>query len=261
MRTIKIFVAVCLMLTTATVFAQDESKDRGTVVLGSEIKPWWAPLDSRLTNRLIAPKGGVQCGVSMMYADFSTMNSEYMLVLNGLNASASMMRIAPEILYTYMHNHAVGIRGHYTYVTGMMDSITADLLGNLSLGADNINAMSKSIGGSLFHRTYIGFDKHGRLGMFWDYVLGYSNSTTQFYTGEQSDAYSLNNKISLSFAPGIVFFPMNNVSVQACISVGGLSYNDVTAYDGEEVTGTRRAWKVYAGLSLLDLNFGLTVHL
>jgi hypothetical protein len=67
--------------------------------------------------------------------------------------------------------------------------------------------------------------------------------------------------MSLSFAPGIVYFPMNNVSIQACVSLAGISYNDVKAYDQGVVSGSRQAWKAHASLSVLDLSFGLTVHL
>ena len=54
---------------------------------------------------------------------------------------------------------------------------------------------------------------------------------------------------------------MNNVSVQACVSLAGLSYNTVQAFEQGTVTGSRQAWKAYASLSILDLSFGLTVHL
>ena len=73
--------------------------------------------------------------------------------------------------------------------------------------------------------------------------------------------FSAVNKLSLNFAPGIVYFPMNNVSVQVCISMAGLSYTNVKAYENGQVAGVRHAWKARAGLSIFDLAFGLTVHL
>ena len=240
-RTIRIFVMACCIMLAVNAFAQENGK--------------------RLESHLIAPKGGWQCGMSVMYTDFSSNNSEFMLMLKGFGTSASMTRIAPEALFTYMDNHAVGVRFQYTNISGMVDSMTADLLGNLSMSFDNVNALSSSMGGSLFHRTYVGLESFGRIGLFWDYALGYSKSRTQFYAGDDSDAFSINNKLSLSFAPGFVYFPMNNVSVQASVSMGGLSYNDITSFEHNEVTGTRSAWKAYAGISLLDFNFGLTVHL
>ncbi len=252
---------ICLMMACLTAYAQDGDKEQGTIVLGEEIVPKDTTRSRRFKNHLIAPKGEWQCGVSIMYADFSSNNSEFMLVMQNLNASASLLRLAPEGLYTYKNNRAVGARFQYTNVNGMVDSMTADLLGNLSLDVGSLNALSRSKGGSLVHRTYVGLDGFGRVGIFWDYVFTYTKSKTQFYTGDASSAYSINNKISLNFAPGIVYFPMNNVSVQACISMAGISYNTVKAYDQGVITGQRQAWKARASLSLLDLSFGVTVHL
>ncbi len=242
-------------------FAQSDGKERETIVLGGEITPKDTSKVRRFKNHLIAPKGEWQCGLSVMYADFSSNNSEFMLLLQGVDANASMLRLAPEGAYTFADNHAVGARFQYTNINGMVDSATADLLGNLSMDVGNLNAQSRSMGGSVFQRTYVGLDRYGRVGIFWDYVLGYTRSKTQFYTGEASSAYSLNNKISLNFAPGIVYFPMNNVSIQVCISLAGLSYTNVKAYEEGQVAGSRQAWKAHASLSVLDLSFGLTVHL
>ena len=248
------------MTAYVTAFAQDE-KERETIVLGGEMAPKDSTKTRRFKNHLIAPKGEWQCGLSVMYADFSSNNSDYMLLLQGVGANASMLRLAPEGAYTFADNHAVGARFQYTNINGMVDSATADLLGNLSIEVGGLNAVSRSAGGSIFQRTYVGLDNFGRVGIFWDYVLGYTRSKTQFYAGEASDAYSLNNKLSLNFAPGIVYFPMNNVSVQVCISMAGLSYTNVKAYENGQVAGVRHAWKARAGLSIFDLAFGLTVHL
>lgn len=260
MRTIKILTALCLMTACVTAFAQ-EDKARETIVLGGEIAPKDTSKVRRFKNHLIAPKGEWQCGLSVMYADFSSNNSDYMLLLQGVGANASMLKLAPQGAYTFADNHAVGARFQYTKINGMVDSATADLLGNLSLEIGGLNAVTRSVGGSVFQRTYVGLDNYGRVGIFWDYVFGYTRSKTQFYTGDASDAYSLNNKLSLNFAPGIVYFPMNNVSIQVCISMAGLSYTNVRAYDNGQVEGVRHAWKARAGLSVLDLAFGLTVHL
>lgn len=248
------------MTACVTAFAQ-EGKVRETIVLGGEIAPKDTSKVRRFKNHLIAPKGEWQCGLSVMYADFSSNNSDYMLLLQGVGANASMLRLAPQGAYTFADNHAVGARFQYTKINGMVDSATADLLGNLSLEIGGFNAVTRSVGGSVFQRTYVGLDNYGRVGVFWDYVFGYTRSKTQFYTGDVSDAYSLNNKLSLNFAPGIVYFPMNNVSIQVCISMAGLSYTNVRAYDNGQVEGVRHAWKARAGLSVLDLAFGLTVHL
>lgn len=248
-------------MAAVTAFAKSEGDDRNTVVLGEEIMPKDTTRQRRFKNHLIAPKGEWQCGLSVMYADFSSSDADYMLMLQGLGADASMLRLAPEAAYTFRNNHAVGAKFQYTSLNGMIDTATADLLGNFSMTVENLHASSKSMSASVFQRTYVGLDKYGRVGLFWDYVLGVSRTRTQFYTGESSNAYSLNEKISLGFAPGIVYFPMNNVSIQASIGLASLSYGNLKAYEGGDVVGSRKNWKANASLNILDLSFGLTIHL
>ena len=195
---------------------------------------------------LIAPKGEWQAGLAVMYSDFSSSNSEFMLILQGMDANASVLKIAPEALYTFKDNHALGVRFQY---------------GNLTMGLEDMNAEYGSMGGSIFQRTYVGLDDQGRIGIFWDYVLGYSRTKVQLFSEASSASYIVNKKQSLSFAPGMVFFPMNNLSVQACVSVAGLSYSDARAFSDGHESGLRRAWKAYSNINMLDLNVGLTIYL
>ena len=253
---------VCLIVMAAIPAAgQTFGRKSEKIVLGSDIAPKDSTKQRRLTNRLIAPKGGWQCGLSVMYADFNSANSDYMLLLQGLSARASMLKIAPEAAYTFKDNHAVGVKFNYMKAGGMVDAATADLLGNLSLSVSDVNASSNSMGGSVFQRTYIGIDRQGRFGIFWDYILGYTRSKTQFAAGEAGATHTVKEKVNLAFAPGVVYFPMNNVSVQANISIADLSYAATKAYDGGNEVGSHKGWKAQAGLNLLNLSFGLTIHL
>ena len=257
MRTIVRTMAACLlMMASVSAFAQNEP-----IALGSEIMPKDTARQARLSNRLIAPKGEWQCGISLMYADFNSANSDYMMLLQGVGARASLMRIAPEAAYTFKNNHAVGVKFNYTKAGGMLDAANLDVLGNLSLSVSDVQAVSNTMGGSVFQRTYIGIDRQGRFGIFWDYILGYSRTKTQFDSGEASQSYSLKEKVNLAFAPGVIYFPMNNISIQANISIADLSYASTTAYEHGNEVGMHRGWKAQAGLNLLNLSFGLTIHL
>lgn len=254
-----ILLAAILMLATA-VTSSAQTEDAVVLSLGEEMMPKDTTKHRRFKNRLIAPKGEWQCGLSVMYVDFSSEDSDYMLMLQGVNAKASMFRLAPEAAYTFANNHAVGVRFQYANINGMVDTATADLLGNLSMSVENLNALSQSLNACIFQRTYVGLDDKGRIGLFWDYILGASRTRSQFYSGESSSSYSLKKSLSLSFSPGIVYFPMNNVSVQASISLAGLSYSNLTAYNDGNVVGVRNAWKAQASINMLDINLGLTVH-
>ena len=239
-RTISRIMAVCLLVAAAVpALGQTSGRKSETIVLGREITPKDTTKQRRFTNRLIAPKGEWQCGLS---------------------AKASMLRISPEAAYTFKDNHAVGVRFNYTKLAGILDSATADLLGNLSLSVADINATSNSMGGSVFQRTYVGIDRQGRFGIFWDYILGYTRAKTRFAAGGESSSYTIKQKVNLAFAPGVVYFPMNNVSIQANISIADLSYAATTAYENGNAVGSHKGWKAQAGLNLLNLSFGLTIH-
>ena len=149
MRIISRYMAAVLLLMAALPsLGQTAVGGKDRVVLGSEIMPKDTTKERRFKNHLIAPKGEWQCGLSVMYADFDSDNTDYMLVLQGLSAKASMLRIAPEALYTFKDNHAMGIRFQYTKAGGMLDGLTADLLGNMSLPVENIGASTLSMGAS-----------------------------------------------------------------------------------------------------------------
>lgn len=258
MKTVtRIMIAALSVLMAVPALGQSSGRISDTIVLGEEIAPRDSSKNSRFTNRLISPKGDWQCGLAVMYADFNSANADYMLILQGLNAKASFLRIAPEATYTFKDNHAFGARFTYTKAGGMLDSATLDLLGNMSLTAGELDASTNTMGASIFKRTYLGIDKQGRFGIFWDYVLGISRSRTQL----ASPAYSVKDKISFAFAPGVIYFPMNNISVHANISIADLSYATTTAYEESGIVGTHKGWRAQAGLNLLNLNFGLTIHL
>lgn len=251
----------CILVMSAVPALGQTDGGEETIVLGAEITPKDPAKQKRFTNRLIAPKGEWQCGMSVMYADFNSANSDYMLMLQGLDLRASMLKITPEAAYSFKDNHAIGVKFNYLKFGGMLDSATADLLGNMSLSVSDINAATNSMGGSVFQRTYIGIDKQGRFGIFWDYILGYTRAKTQFASGEASNSHTVKEKVYLAFSPGVIYFPMNNVSIHANISIADVSYATTKAYQNGNQVGMHKGWKAQAGLNLLNLSFGLAIHL
>lgn len=253
------------MMAFAPIHSMGQSSDMDiyseTVRVGYEMKNVHTGKERRLPRRLISPNGDWQFGLSVMYSDFDAANSDYMFVLDGVGADASMFKIAPEVSITVADNHALGVRFTYTKLSGALDAASLDLLGNLNLSVGNINALSSSMGGSIYQRTFVGLDKMGRFGIFWDYVLGYTKSQTRFSLSPDSMSHTLKKKYSLSFAPGVVYYPMNNVSVQANISIFDVSYSRTSAYSDGTFTGERYGWKANASLNLLNLSFGLAIHL
>ena len=120
MKTIFRIITVCFFIALAAVPAEGQSsyrdidqrdpgyRDSETLRLGAEVPRRNPERKRRLKRRLIAPKGDWQVGLSVMYTDFDAANSDYMLLLDGLDARASMFKIAPEASITVANNHALG---------------------------------------------------------------------------------------------------------------------------------------------------------
>ena len=102
-----------MVMAAVPALAQNQVRKDETVVLGKVLTPKDTTAQRRFTNRLIAPKGEWQAGLSVMYIDFNSSDSDYMLMLQGLNARASILTLAPQAAYTFRDNHAVGIRLNY----------------------------------------------------------------------------------------------------------------------------------------------------
>ena len=101
---------MCLMfLASFSAFASGGAEEE-TVQLGKEIMPKDTTKQRRLKNHLIAPKGEWQCGLSVMYADFSSADTEFMLVLQGLDAATDAI-----VSFFFYYDHLL-IRPPITWV-------------------------------------------------------------------------------------------------------------------------------------------------
>lgn len=235
-------------------------KKKRPLVLGRRIQRDTTGISKRsLRTHLIIPRHDWQIGMTASYVNLSADNSEYLLLLNNSNAYLSLARISVNGAYAYTDNHAVGVRLQYTNGNCSVDKATLDLLGNFSYDAGGIKAKTLSYSGSVFNRSYVGLDSRGRVGVFLDTGLGYTRSRSDI--NSSSETYTVNNKVALTLSPGIVYFPMNTISVFAFISLADISYNNSKGYSGGEFTGERNFFRAQARLDLFSINFGLSVHL
>lgn len=210
-----------------------------------------------LRTHLIIPKYDWQIGMAASYVNLSADNSELLLLLNNSSAYLSLARLSVSGAFAYTDNHSIGIRLQYTNGNCSVDAATLDLLGNFSYDIKDVRAKTYSYSGSVFNRSYVGLDSRGRVGVFLDTGIGYTKSRSDI----NASSYTVNNKISLSLSPGVVYFPMNTISVFAFISLADVSYNRSKGYSGGEFTGERNFFRAQARLDLFSINFGLSVHL
>ncbi len=214
-------------------------------------------------NRVFMPEGDFSVGAQFSYLDLFSNDSEYLMLLQHLDASGSMMTVAPYLDFTYRDNRAVGLRMKYSTADGSVSNADFSMLSDdLSFSMSDIKADSRSIQAEVFHRSYAPLDKRSRFGVFMDVSLGYSYTRTSFsYNEESLDSHSAANRIRLAVHPGLMVFVTNTISTQVSVGIGGATYNHIDYYKNGEITGTRDFSKVRFMLDILDISFGLSFHI
>ena len=250
---------------SSTLVEKQAKKTRKHIVLGEELhRDTIGKKHHRgLSQHLIIPKNEIQLGAQLSHVSLSSNNSEYMLLLNGLNANGSITKIAPFVAYAYKDNRSIGVRVQYTTASGSVDEGMLDLLSDdLNFSFENLHTELTSIQTSVYHRSYLGLDNKGRIGVFADIALSYANNKNIFsYNQATQNLYARSHQLKLSLHPGIVVFPMNNISTHVSMGIGGVSYNKTAIIRDGETIGEREFSKANFKLDILDISIGLTIHL
>ena len=262
-----LFMAGILLSSGATAqhaAGRDRQRPR-SVKLGAEIRKDSLNRKSGriLSEHLIIPRGEWQVGAQVSHVSLSSNNSEYMLLVKNLDANGSITKVTPFVAYAYRDNRSVGLKLQYTSATGNVEKGDLDFLSDdLTFGIEDVRASMNSFQVAIYHRSYIGLDNRGRIGLFSDISLGYTNSRTVFtYNEETSDTYTRSNQLKLGLHPGIVIFAMNNVSTHVSMGIGGVSFNSTRYIKAGEVIGRRSYSKANFKLDVLDISIGVTIHL
>lgn len=193
-------------------------------------------------KEVFIPKGSVSAGIQAAYASLNSNNSDFMLLLNEINAAGHAFYAAPGVEFSYRDNRAVGLRLNY-------------VSGNLAM--DNADAAVRSVGGAVFHRNYFALDRKNRLAAFVEFSASLTGRRADFVkTGENTSSL----KAGLTFSPGLMYFVMNNVSISFSIGMAGLSYNSAKCYSGGVETGHSHRFGADFGLDLLGSGFGISFY-
>ena len=122
MRTkfVSVMLVVLALLLAVDASAQKRNATRETTVLGSEIytRNSFNKNSRGLSQYLIIPKGEWQLGMQVSHVSISSNNSEYMLLLNNIDANGSITKISPFLAYSYRNNRSIGLRMQYSTASG-----------------------------------------------------------------------------------------------------------------------------------------------
>ena len=259
-----IFIVLMLLMAFPSGLAARE-KDKTPLKMGSLIEP----ADSakaygrRLEQRLFITKGEFGVGAQFSYLDLASSDSQVLMLLQNFNAYAKTFSVSPLVSYAFADNRSVGIQMKYSTSDVVVSQADLSLLSeDLKLDIKDVEAHDNSIQTSVFYRSCIGLDSHGRFGLFNDILLSYTRGRTSFiHDGVGMDAYTISNRVGLSLHPGLELFVTNNISVHFSIGIGGVSYTGTKCIKAGSVTGRRDASNARFYLDMTDIAFGMTLHL
>ena len=242
-----------------------------TGTAASDRKQRFLPVRQRIDREIdkvkYVYKGEVMLGLTASYGTLSSDDSDFLVILDNINAEGTIATVKPYFGYFYRDNHCLGARFGYTYVDAELNTAQLDLgEGNdVSFDMPYIGVKSNNYSFGIFHRTYAGLDPRGRFGLFAEVELAMTSGRSQFTYetgGELKTTFSENTQVKFSFNPGAAVYIFPNVCATISFGLGGLQYSQVTQKDADgNKTGSRRASKMRFRLNLAAINIGMNVHL
>lgn len=235
-------------------------------------RPRFLPMSRRMNREIdkghFAYKGEVVLGLTASYGTLSSDDSDFMTIIDNIDMDGTVATVQPFVGYFYRDNRCVGVRFGYRHVDGELGNVDLDLgdQNDIEMNVADMAVKSNSYSFALFHRSYVGLDHKGRLGLFAEIEASLETGTTDFTNGSSGDEVkytsSDNTRLKLAFNPGMAMYIFPNVCATVSIGLGGIQYNKITQYDAEgNRTGGRTASTMRFRLNILDINFGVLVHL
>jgi len=213
---------------------------------------------SASAQKTLVPKGEMIAGASFAGVHLDADNSEYLLMINNMDASISHFTASVFAGYTIADDRMLGLKLGLSSFDADLAKMKIDLMGDaLSFDLSGVKAGSANRHASLFYRRYIPLGEKGIVGLFYDCTL---TGTTARYTADGGKSTARKLKGRLSFDPGVVFFALKNISTSLSVSMADISYTNVKYRKQDADSGSRSAFNASLTPDLLGMNFSIAVH-
>lgn len=224
-------------------------------------------IDREIDRNKFIYRGEVLLGLTASYGTITSDDSDFLLILEHINANGTMATVKPFFGYTYRDNRVLGARFGYTYTDAAIGNLGFNLgeQNDLSGSLSDMGYKSDNLSCAIFHRSYVGLDQRGRFGLFAEFEASVTVGTSRFnyMSGDQmKSSDSKNFQAKLAFNPGMAVYVFPNVCATVSFGLGGIQYSRVTQKNEHgETVGSREASKMRFRLNLADINIGMTIHL
>ena len=232
-----------------------------------EFLPRTRRIDREIDRGRFVYRGEVIVGLTASYGTLSSDDTDFMAILDNINLHGTLTTVKPFFGYHYRDNRCIGVRLGYQYLKGDLGNVDLDLgeQNDVSLNISNMLLESTSYSFGLFHRSYVGLDPKGRLGLFSEVEASLTTGSGKFINGSGEDmkaTFSDDFRINLAFNPGMAIYIFPNVCATVSVGLGGFRYTSIKQHDAEgNRTGARHASKMRFRLNIADINFGVVIHL
>ena len=212
-------------------------------------------------------KGEMALGLSVSYATLTSDDSDFMLLLDGIDLKGSVFTINPSFGYFVRDNLCVGARFGYSQTDGTLGNVSLNLgsASDLDLSLSGVQLRNRMTTIAAFVRSFAGIDPKGHFGLFAELELAYKMGTSSFGygTGESAkQVFGTTSQAKVSLNAGVAVYIFPNVCCTLSFGLGGLQYNKINQRDAEGVqTGSRQASKMLFRLNLADIRIGFNIHL
>ncbi|MFR5870481.1 MAG: hypothetical protein ACLUEV_01420 [Alistipes sp.] len=221
-------------------------------------------IDREINKIKFVYKGEMAAGITVSYGTLSSDDTDYMLILDGINLSGSIFTVNPSFGYFIKDNLSVGARLAIRRWKAIWEAPRSTQVNDVNMSFANVS-LSHSASYGAFLRSYAGIDAKGHFGFFAELEFAVkTGSTSLAYESDGKMKYtnSDNLQFRFSFNPGVAVYIFPNVCGTLSFGLGGIQFNKVTQKDPEgNVVGTRHASKMLFRLNLANIRIGLNIHL
>ena len=240
---------------------------RDTLPTSQRFLPTSRRIDRGIDDIRFVYKGEMALGLSVSYATLTSDDSDFMLLLDGIDLKGSVFTINPSFGYFVRDNLCVGARFGYSQTDGTLGNVSLNLgsASDLDLSLSGVQLRNRMTTIAAFVRSFAGIDPKGHFGLFAELELAYKMGTSSFGygTGESAkQVFGTTSQAKVSLNAGVAVYIFPNVCCTLSFGLGGLQYNKINQRDAEGVqTGSRQASKMLFRLNLADIRIGFNIHL
>ncbi|MGL5957084.1 MAG: hypothetical protein ACRCZZ_00515, partial [Phocaeicola sp.] len=185
-------------------------------------------------------------------------------IIGNLDTNAKSYGFNPFVGYVYKDNQFLGAKLGYEQLLVSLDNLDINIMEDLDFSITDFYYSENLYSMALVHRSYVGIDTRKRFGFFRDTTLSYKTGYSTLMRGEENHRRNTRttiNEFRLQMSPGLAVYIMQNISAELSLGIVGMKYRSEKQRNEDGTVGSHRTSGADFKISLLNINFGITLCL